>query len=189
MALKSDSDRESPPRDRSNENYPYAFHCNSKSGVDTKQAIAHLEALGYQSGERIFLRFFYDKKDPRKANDKGRKADGVFPTLHWHEVEAYQADKRGVYFVVNGSGHRDADVQFGRAFFYEHDNLDKELSASLWQELGLPEPTFQVDTGGKSIHSYWVLIEPCTVEDWKIFQADLLAFADADRTLKNPIAG
>ncbi|UIE35997.1 DUF3987 domain-containing protein [Leptodesmis sichuanensis] len=189
MVKKINSDRGVDSRDRFTESNSSTYHSTSevfKPQVDTKQAIAHLKLLGYQPGNPVFLRFFYDKNDPRKADDKGRKANGAFPALSWQKVEAYQGDKRGIYFVVNGGGHCDADVQAGRAFFYEHDNLSKELSASLWRELGLPEPTFQVDTGGKSIHSYWVLIEPCTVEDWKIFQADLLEFADADRNLKNP---
>ena len=56
----------------------------------------------------------------------------------------------------------------------------------MWKDLGLPEPTLQVDTGGKSIHSYWVFDESVVVEDWRPLQTDLLEFADADRSLKNP---
>jgi hypothetical protein len=40
--------------------------------------------------------------------------------------------------------------------------------------------------GGKSIHSYWVLENPTNPDEWKKLQTDLLEFADADRSLKNP---
>ncbi len=52
--------------------------------------------------------------------------------------------------------------------------------------MGLPEPTFQVDTGGKSIHSYLVLSEPIAVEKWYQLQRDILEYTDGDRSIKNP---
>ena len=48
------------------------------------------------------------------------------------------------------------------------------------------EPTLQVDTGGKSIHNYWVFDEPISVDEWKSIQTRFLDHADADRSLKNP---
>jgi len=44
----------------------------------------------------------------------------------------------------------------------------------------------QVDTGGKSVHTYWVFANPITTEQWRSLQRRLLEHADADRTLKNP---
>jgi hypothetical protein len=88
---------------------------------------------------------------------------------------------RGVYFVVNGGGHKDENVSVGRAIFVEHDNLDKEIQRELWKTLELPSPTFQVDTGGKSIHSYWVFDRPTPLAQWRELQRDLLEFADGDR--------
>jgi hypothetical protein len=90
------------------------------------------------------------------------------------------------YLVVNGGGNSDIDVVLCRALFYEHDDLPKELQASLWSELGLREPTFQVDTGGKSIHSYWVFDQPVAVWEWVTLQKDILAFSNADRKIRNP---
>ncbi|MGH2412950.1 MAG: DUF3987 domain-containing protein, partial [Microcystaceae cyanobacterium] len=106
--------------------------------------------------------------------------------LNWQEIEAYQRQGRGAYFVINGGGHKNEDVQTGRALFLEHDNLDKEIQRELWKTLQLPEPTFQVDTGGKSIHSYWVFTEPIVIGQWCELQRDLLEFADGDRSIKNP---
>lgn len=154
--------------------------------IKRHQARAHLTSLGYRNAETVYLRLFYPDGDSRKAEDKGRKLECQFPDLPWSQIEKMQADGRGCYFVVNGYGHTDADVRQCRAIFYEHDDLAKDLQVSLWQGLGLPEPTCQVDTGGKSIHSYWRLTTPCTPEQWKELQSDLLEFADGDRKLKNP---
>ncbi len=150
--------------------------------IDRNQAQRQLQLLGYQQGDRVYLRFFYPSDDPRKDGDKGRKAD----RLRWEEVEEFQRQGRGAYFVINGGGHKNDDVQVGRALFIEHDHLEKEIQRQLWKTLGLPEPTFQIDTGGKSIHSYWVFTEPISVEPWCKLQKDLLELADADRSIKNP---
>ena len=48
--------------------------------------------------------------------------------------------------------------------------MEKQIQRQLWKTLGLPEPTFQIDTGGKSIHSYWVFTEPIPVEPESIFE-------------------
>ncbi|MGK7947281.1 MAG: DUF3987 domain-containing protein [Xenococcaceae cyanobacterium] len=163
--------------------------------IDRDSANRQLRLLGYQEPEqkkgfsispqkndRVYLRFFYPSDDPRKENDKGRKSN----SLNWREIEKYQREGRGVYFVVNGNGHKNEDVVSGRAIFIEHDDLPKDFQLNLWQTLNLPEPTFQVDTGGKSIHSYWVFEQPIPVEQWCSLQKDLLEFADADRSIKNP---
>ena len=73
-----------------------------------------------------------------------------------------------------------------RAVFCEWDDRPKEWQVDAWKDLHLPEPTLQVDTGGKSIHNYWVFAEPISVDDWKSLQTRLLDHADADRSLKNP---
>jgi len=162
--------------------------------IDQEQAKQQLDLLGYQPGDNIYLTAFFPKGDPKtkgENRDKGRKSD----RLNYTEVEKWQAQGRGVYFVVNGHGHGKNEVKDCRSVFFEHDNLDKEIQLTLWQSLKLPEPTLQVDTGGKSIHSYWVFEEPIHPElwafdegkgNWKGLQADLLKFANADTSLVNP---
>lgn len=154
--------------------------------VDPDQIAKHLELLNYKLGETVFLRAFYPSNDPRKINDKGRKAEATTVESIAQTAEKFQNEGRGIYLVVNGGGQRDAEVETCRAIFYEHDNLSKELQLGLWETLGLPEPTFQVDTGGKSIHSYWVLTEPIDPTRWRSLQSDLLELANADRAIKNP---
>ena len=157
-----------------------------KISINAGQIKQHLATLGYNSGDTVYIRAFYPSDDPRKNEDKGRKTQTKNLNQLIKAANQYQEEGRGVYIVVNGGGHSDKNVSNCRAVFYEHDNLDKEIQEKLWETLGLPEPTFQVDTGGKSIHSYWVFSEAVNVLDWKELQADLLEFSDADRTIKNP---
>lgn len=153
---------------------------STKLQCNQEHALQLLKALGYSSFEQIKTRAFLP--GDAKQKDAGRKANG----LVFAQVEEWQSEGRGVYFVVNGGGHTDAEVQDCRAIFYEHDDLDKAIQLDLWRSLGLPQPTVQVDTGGKSIHSYWVFNEPIGVNEWRSLQTDLLEMADGDRALKNP---
>jgi hypothetical protein len=162
-----------------------ANSCYQKSVFPTtnrSQAQKQLELLGYKPEDQIYLRFFYPSDDPRKEGDKGRKADKI----NWQQIEQYQKEGRGAYFVVNGGGHKNVDVTVGRAIFIEHDRLPKDVQRDLWKDLKLPEPTFQVDTGGKSIHSYWVFVKAIVAGKWYKLQTDLLEFGDGDRSIKNP---
>ena len=154
--------------------------------INREQVRQQLAALGYKKGERVFLRAFFPSTDSRKNGDAGRKAETTNLDKLIEHAAKFQAEGRGVYLVVNGGGHADKDVTAARAIFYEHDNLDKAAQVDLWKGLGLPEPTLQIDTGGKSIHSYWVFEQFVAVENWRSLQTDLLEFADADRSLKNP---
>ncbi len=146
------------------------------------QAQKQLELLGYKPEDKVYLRFFYPSDDPRKDGDKGRKADKI----NWQQIEQYQKEGRGAYFVINGGGHKNVDVTVGRAIFIEHDRLPKDVQRDLWKDLKLPEPTFQIDTGGKSIHSYWVFVKAIVAGKWYKLQTDLLEFGDGDRSIKNP---
>lgn len=144
--------------------------------INRDQATIHLETLGYKQDDAVFVRYIHPVT---KESIKAQKLD-------FAQANNHQAQGRDVYFVVNGGGDSDEQVTECRAIFYEHDHLDKELQLYLWEQLGLPQPTIQIDTGGKSIHSYWVLNEPIPPEPWKQLQSDLLEFSDGDRTIKNP---
>ncbi len=51
------------------------------------------------------------------------------------------------------------EIKEGRVLIAEIDQegLDKDFQAGVWLKANLPEPTYQLDTGGKSIHHVWVL--------------------------------
>lgn len=164
----------------------YAVEVKPAINLDRTQISEHAVALGYKKGDTFYIRGFYPKEDPRsKEKGSARKAQTKSSSELVRIASQWQKDGMGVYFVVNGGGHTDKEVINCRAIFYEHDDLPKELQLKLWETLGLPEPTFQVDTGGKSIHSYWVLDQFCKPESWRELQTDLLEFADADRAIKN----
>lgn len=147
---------------------------------DGQQVRRFLEALGKPRGASR-LRGFFPSGDPRKTEDRGRKGHGT-PEL----IKQWQAEGRGVYIVINDGGDTDAEITSCRALFCEWDDRPLEWQVQAWEELGLPEPTMQVSTGGKSIHNYWVLSEPLPPERWRELQRLLLEHADADRSLKNP---
>lgn len=154
--------------------------------VNVKEIRKQLSLLGYRKGDTVFLRGFLPQSHPDKKKDIGRKATVRDIDQLIKYATEWQAQERGVYLVVNGGGHTDKDIEDCRAIFYEHDKLSKEIQVDLWQSLKLPAPTFQIDTGGKSIHSYWVFETQINIDTWRQLQTDLLEYADADRSLKNP---
>jgi hypothetical protein len=146
----------------------------SSHKMDPDAAREQLRLLGYKDGDPVYYRMIVP------GTGKARKVDRIFPEIP-DQPEGFNA-----YFVVNGGGHRDEDVTEGKAIFYEHDNLPKEEQISLWQRLQLPDPTLQVDTGGKSVHSYWVFDTPIPISLWRELQLDLIDFSKADPSNKNP---
>jgi hypothetical protein len=80
----------------------------------------------------------------------------------------------------------DADINDIPALFVEWDDKPIDWQISAWQEFGLPEPSIQVHTGGKSIHCYWVLDEPTTPAEWRVLIQRLIAHTGADPANKNP---
>lgn len=90
------------------------------------------------------------------------------------------------YFVVGNGGDSDTEITNIPAAFGEWDDGDKTWQMDAWAAAELPTPTFQVDTGGKSIHHYWVFEEPAPPAVWIEIQKRLIAAAGFDRTLVNP---
>ena len=92
---------------------------------------------------------------------------------------------RGIYLVVNSGGDKAADINNCHAFFVEWDDRSKKDQLHIYKEKFLPEPTFMVDTGGKSIHCYWVLKKPVAAEVWKPIQIRLVDYCKADKNIKD----
>ena len=131
--------------------------------------------------DQVRLRSFYPKGHPLKDRDRGKKSNA---DLKW--ITQCQEEGRGVYIVVNDGGDTDSSITHCKAFFCEWDDRPKEDQIFAWKDLGLPEPSLQIDTGGKSIHNYWILKKSIDPKTWKPIQERLLDHADADRALKNP---
>jgi hypothetical protein len=149
--------------------------------IHKEQVVRHLGILGYKEGDPVYLRAFLPKEDPRYSQSFAKKSN----ILDFKEIQSWQEQGYGVYFVVNGGGHTDKDVEFGRAIFCEFDDRPVEQQIHFWQQLGLPEPSLQVVTR-KSVHSYWVFESPVPIEKWRDLQLRLLATTGSDQALKNP---
>jgi len=148
--------------------------------LDKLQWRTFLKILG-KDKNTVRLRSFYPKGHPLKNTDRGKKSNA---DIDW--ITQCQIEGRGVYVVVNDGGDTDSEITGCRALFCEWDDRPKSEQVDLWRTLGLKEPTLQIDTGGKSIHNYWVLKKTIDPKTWRPIQERLLDYADADRALKNP---
>ena len=148
--------------------------------LDPKEWALFCKLLG-KTKNSVRLRSFFPKGHPLKDRDHGKKHHA---DRKW--IQECQNEGRGVYIVINDGGDTDKEITSCRAIFYEHDDISKEDQINLWQILGLPQPSLQVDTGGKSIHNYWILKKGIDSQTWRETQERLLDHADADRALKNP---
>ena len=79
----------------------------------------------------------------------------------------------------------DDDVADCPCLFLEWDDKPKAEQLRAWEELGLPEPTAMIDSGGKSVHVYWRMAEPITPAQWTEATARLIAHCGSDRTCSN----
>lgn len=126
-------------------------------------------------------RAFFPKDHPQKAEDRGRKG-----SLNLATLQRWQNEGRGLYLVIGHGGHKDAEITGVPALFVEWDDRPRDWQVVAWRELGLPEPSLQVDTAGRSIHTYWLLDQPMQPDAWRTLQRRLLAYAQADMTISNP---
>jgi hypothetical protein len=78
-----------------------------------KEAVNFLGLLGYDSDDRVYLRGFC------KQGGKSKKTSCRLSEINYEEVASWGT---GVYFVVNGGGHKDLDIKNCRAIFYELDD-------------------------------------------------------------------
>ena len=148
--------------------------------LDRNQWRTFLKILGKDTNT-VRLRSFYPKGHPLKNTDRGKKSNA---NIEW--ITQCQSEGRGVYIVVNDGGDTDSEITACRAYFCEWDDRSQEEQINAWKNLGLPQPSLQINTGGKSIHNYWVLKKTIDPKTWKPIQERLLDYADADRALKNP---
>ena len=145
--------------------------------VDSAVAHLHLDLL-HKKEEKTNLRALTYKGGDLSARE------GLFSNLD--KFSQYNAEGRGVYLVVNNGGTSDNQITECVAFFVEWDNIPKEKQLDIYKELKLPEPTFTLNTEGKSIHCYWVLENPVAPEIWYSIQCRLVDYCDGDKRCKNP---
>ncbi|MEA5443340.1 DUF3987 domain-containing protein [Cyanobium gracile] len=159
-----------------------------------EDALAFLEALGKDPAQTYF-RTLQQGTQPNRRR-RGRDLLGF-------NLEALVRDNasQSIYVVVgNATGATGTDRKTGRptgavidedcptvsAVFVEWDNKPIDWQRNACKELGLPEPSLMVATGGKSVHCYWVLREPMPAAEWRQLQTRLIEHCDSDRSCKNP---
>ena len=146
-----------------------------------QEALTHLSALGFEYGDEVKLGL-YAKPDKKLSP---RKAKGTMPLLPLDAITKAEEEGRSIYFCVNRD-YKNEDVKECRVLFYEHDDIPKEQSLVAWQTIGLPTPTLQVDTGSKSIHTYYLLDEAISPDLWRTLQQGLIYHLKSDPSLHNP---
>lgn len=162
--------------------------------VDWSQAEEQLTHLGISAEEGFVLALF-----PPKGGQGALPCEHirVHGTLNRELVERRLAALPGYGFgyIPNCGGTKDREIAFCRALFYEDDNPDTDLShkRSQWETAGLPHPSLQMWTGGKSVHNYWILETACSGIEFRQGQKALFAHikatvpgAQIDEKLCNP---
>ena len=154
--------------------FNYASSCLEL--LHKKPEDTELRAITHKGGKLSAREFKFPEYEPYGAGNY-KNIDSI--------IKAH-LEGRGIYFVVNDGGTTDIEITQCRAFFVEWDDRPKEDQLYIYRELGLPTPTFQVDTGGKSIHNYWVLKKPVSQLIWKPIQQRLVDYTKSDPNIKNP---
>ena len=144
--------------------------------IDRQTARRFLSLLGKEPASTR-LRAFPHRGDPRRGQIGARKG-----SFDLGRAERWQREGRGIYVVINNGGDRNHDIHSCRALFVEWDDRPIAWQLGAWRELGLPEPTALVRTGGRSVHCYWVLQEPLPPAEWTPLQRQLIEKAAGDRS-------
>ena len=155
---------------------PLKSSCSSLK-LDAAQAHQHLDLLGLdETCTNIRL-------IPHKGR-RGGAINGIFAN-DLDRAQELNGQGYGVYLQVSiASGTKADDVTACTSLICEWDDRPVEEQLVLWQSLGLPEPTFMVMTGGKSVHNYWVFNVPIEPERWVPLLDRLVAHAGSDRSRK-----
>ena len=133
--------------------------------IDAAQAHWHLDLLGR------------DERDVhiRAIPHKG-KAGGAINGNFAMDLERFQDLNNqgyGIYLQPNIGGTKAKDISLCVPLFWEYDDRPRSEQVELWQSTVGLKPTFQVDTGGKSIHNYLVLDTPMDPEPWTLLMERL----------------
>ncbi|MGB5134338.1 MAG: AAA family ATPase [Prochlorococcaceae cyanobacterium] len=151
----------------------------TKPCIDRSAALQFLSLLGKDPASAR-LRAFPHRANPAKGQIGARK--GPFDLV---VAEQWQREGRGIYLVINDGGDRKSEITACHALFVEWDDRPIDWQLNAWRELGLPEPSLIVLSGGKSAHCYWLLLQPIPPQEWAPLQAELIAYAGGDPHCKD----
>ena len=88
--------------------------------------------------------------------------------------------------MPNLGGDKAADITSCQSLFVEWDDIPIRQQFARPAEVGLPDPTVCVATGGKSVHSFWTLEQPISVQRWRPLMQRLIKHCKSDTAIKDP---
>jgi hypothetical protein len=156
-----------------------AVRSDAATHLAAAQAEAFLAALG-KDPATTRLRAFPHKESTNRAQIGARKGGWDLK-----QAAAWNRQGRGVYVVTGNGGDKKEEITSCPALFAEWDHQPIEWQLSAWIELGLPEPSMQVRTGGRSVHNWWVMTEPINPAEFEALQIRLYTHCKSDN-LKDP---
>ena len=146
--------------------------------INAQEATRFLELLG-KDPKLTWLRYLKQWRKPPGTGDDRRYPELV-PDANAYFITGNSGDP------ANGKTIKDSDIKSCPALFVEWDDAPLDWQINAWKDLGLPEPSIQISTGGKSIHCYWVLQVPMAPARWKVLIQRLINHCGADPLNKNP---
>lgn len=169
--------------------------------VDAQAALHFLELLGLDPARVWFRTLTPNKGANVRRWDHGRP--GWAADLHGFNSAELAADCRagGAIYLITGSATtasginrkgqltgcvEDDDITGCHSLFIEWDDIPIADQLIAWKTLGMPEPTVMVLTGGKSVHTYWALLEPIDPATWRAITARLISYCQSDSSCSNP---
>ena len=129
------------------------------------------------------VRYRAISRDKSKPVIKGNLADLDDHCRAFKSFAALQAQGYGIYAVVNKGGDTKDSITECVALFAEWDDLPIAEQMVKAEQLGLPQPSFKVITGGKSVHCYWRLRTPITRERWEPLMKRLIQLCGSDKCI------
>ena len=158
------------------------------SGKDCAQFGAHFFPFDWQQAERWCHYLNRDPADVRyRALPRGNgRAYSGWLKDDWQDFPLAQAKGYGIYASPNLGGDTADSITSCQSLFVEWDDIPLHEQVLRPEELGLPAPTLRVNTGGKSIHTFWTLERPISVERWRPLIKRLIRYCDSDKSVKDP---
>lgn len=111
------------------------------------------------------------------VNTGGTKADEI---TKFNAVFAEHDDLAKQLPQFSGFNKTTASREEYLAFAAENKRLSKEMVQRLIQEGALPEYSMCLDSGGRSLHWYWLLEDGCTAQEWMQIQLRLIDLLKSD---------
>ena len=114
----------------------------------------------------------------RKSKEPAVYADGIATLRELNQ------QGRGIYFVVNPGGERDAEITAARSLFWENDEKTKAEQMAQVRTAGLAIGAI-VETN-KSLHCYSPLERPLhNLDEWTTLQERVIQRMDSDAAIRN----